>query len=383
VLVDPDSGELTYVTCGHPAPMVVDPAGDARFLALSGHRPLGAGGSADPVTDSLAVGDVLLVYSDGLVERIGRTWESGMAMLATVAGDAVLGRGHVRRHAPASVPERVCEHTVELMARPGHVDDVTVVAVQRRAVPVEPWYATYPAHADELEVIRSDLRAWLRDLLVNQEDETALTLAVSEAAANSVEHAYRRRDDGTLRIQANLTTNGDALLVVADDGRWRPPVTKPGTRGRGLAMVAEAVDDFSIDPEPGGTVIRMRRRLHRPIGVRSSTGSVPIPEGTYEAVTSGPVGGRVVTVSGPVDLSSVADLRQQVLRAGRGGEVPVTIDLNQVTHLGSGGVQLLHMLSATGEPGALRHPPVLVAQTGSPAAFVLDLAGLARRPATD
>ena len=378
VLVDPESGGLSYVTCGHPAPMVVDPAGTARFLPLSGHRPLGAGASADPVTDRLETGEVLVLYSDGLVERPDRTWESGVAMLATVAGDAVLGRG-LTRGAPGSVPERVCEHAVELMARPGHVDDVTVVAVQRRAVPVDPWYAQYPARADQLEAIRSDLRSWLRDQLVTQEDETALTLAVSEAAANSIEHAYRTKDGGTVRVQVNLTTNGDILLVVADDGRWRPPAAKPGTRGRGLAMVAEAVDDFSIDTESGGTVVRMRRRLHRPIGVRSSTGSVPMTEGTFKAVRSGPVGGRVVTVSGPVDLSSVADLHQQVLRAGRGGELPVTIDLNQVTHLGSGGVQLLHALSATDEPGSLRHPPVLVAESASPAAFVLDMVGLPRQ----
>ena len=54
------SGGLSYVTCGHPAPMVVDPAGTARFLPLSGHRPLGAGASADPVTDRLETGEVLV-----------------------------------------------------------------------------------------------------------------------------------------------------------------------------------------------------------------------------------------------------------------------------------------------------------------------------------
>ncbi len=382
VLVDPESGRLTYVTCGHPAPLVIDSTGAARFLPLSGHRPLGAGGTADPVTDTLQTGEVLLLYSDGLVERPDRTWESGMAMLATVAGDAVLGRG-LARGGPASVPERACEHTVELMTRPGHVDDVTVVAVQRRSAPVSPWYAQYPAQADKLESIRSDLRSWLRDQLVTQEDETALTLAVSEAAANSIEHAYRTGSGGTLRVQANLTTDGDALLVIADEGGWRPPITKAGTRGRGLAMVAEAVDDFSIEAEPGGTVVRLRRRLHRPIGVLSSSGSVPIPESTFSAVPSGPIGDRVITVAGPVDLASVGALRHEVLRAGRGGELPVTVDLNQVTHLGSAGVQMLHTLSATGRPGALRHPPVLVAATGSPAGFVLDLAGLARRPTAD
>jgi serine phosphatase RsbU (regulator of sigma subunit)/anti-sigma regulatory factor (Ser/Thr protein kinase) len=380
MLIDPATGELTYVTCGHPAPLVVDPAGTARFLPLTGHRPLGAGASSTPLTAGLGTGEVLVLYSDGLVERPGRTWESGLAMLATVVGDAVLGRG-LPLDTPNSVPERVCAHTVELMTRPGHLDDVTMVAVQRRAVPVAPWYAQYQARPDQLEAIRSDLRGWLRDLLVTDEDETALTLAVSEAAANSIEHGFGSGASGTVRVQANLTTRGDALLVVADDGGWRPPITKAGTRGRGLAMVAEAVDDFTIDAEPTGTVVRMRRRLHRPIGLVAGTGAVSIAAAEFRALPSGPIGARLITVSGPVDLTSAPLLRQEVLRAGRGGELPVTIDLTGVTHLSSAGVQMLHTLSASGQPGALRIPPVIVTAPASPAAFVLDLAGLPHLPA--
>ena len=377
VLVEPASGAMTYVTCGHPAPMVVDADGVARFLPLSGHRPLGAGASAAPITDSLGIGEVLVLFSDGLVERPDRTWESGLALLATITGDAVLGRD-LPEGSPESVPERVCAHAVEMMTRPGHLDDVTMVAVQRRAVPVEPWYAEYPARADRLELIRADLRRWLRERMVSAEDETALTLAVSEAAANCIEHAYRDGDEGTIRIQVNLTTKGDALLVVADEGGWRDPITKAGTRGRGLAMVADAVDDFSIDTETGGTVVRMRRRLHRPVGMLAGDGVVEVGSAEFRAEPSGPIGARVITVSGSVDLASVPVLRQEVLRAGRGGELPVTIDLTAVTHLSSAGVQMLHTLSATGQPGALRHPPVLIAASGSPAAYVLDLAGLVR-----
>ena len=375
MLVDPEAGELTYVTCGHPAPLIVDPSGTTRFLPLTGHRPLGAGASATPLTTTLAIGEVLVLYSDGLVERPGRTWESGLAMLATVVGDAVLHRG-LPVDRPDSVPERVCAHAIDLMTRPNHLDDVTMLAVQRRARPVAPWYAQYPARPDQLEVIRSDLRAWLRALLVTGEDETALTLAVSEVAANSIEHGFRSGAAGTVRVQANLTTRGDALIVVADDGGWRTPVTKAGTRGRGLAMVAEAMDDFGIETEATGTVVRMRRRLHRPIGLLAGTGRAQVASALFAAVPSGPIGARLITVSGPIDLASAPLLRQEVLRAGRGGELPVTIDLTGVTHLSSAGVQMLHTLSASGQPGTLRTPPVLITAPGSPAAFVLDMAGL-------
>jgi hypothetical protein len=118
--------------------------------------------------------------------------------------------------------------------------------------------------------------------------------------------------------------------------------------------------------------------LHRPIGMLAGSGVMDVGSAEFRAVPSGPIGARVITVAGSVDLASVPLLRQEVLRAGRGGALPVTIDLTAVTHLSSSGVQMLHTLSATGQPGALRHPPVLIARSGSPAAYVLDLAGLVR-----
>jgi ABC-type transporter Mla MlaB component len=55
----------------------------------------------------------------------------------------------------------------------------------------------------------------------------------------------------------------------------------------------------------------------------------------------------------------------------------VTVDLTAVSHLTSTGVAALADLLRSADP---EHPAVLVAPTGTPAAFVLDLVGLPRQP---
>ena len=105
-----------------------------------------------------------------------------------------------------------------------------MIAVQRRVAPTSPWYQQFPAEAGQLAGVRSGLRGWLRDLGASNEDMHALTLAASEAAANCVEHAYSGVPAGVIWVQANLTTDGDALLVIADDGHW--PAAATSSTGR-------------------------------------------------------------------------------------------------------------------------------------------------------
>jgi serine phosphatase RsbU (regulator of sigma subunit) len=68
-LVDPDAGEITFCSGGHPGIIVSDGKG-LRYLTSSGER-LGATGVEAPVwnakTDSLAPGEIACLYSDGIV----------------------------------------------------------------------------------------------------------------------------------------------------------------------------------------------------------------------------------------------------------------------------------------------------------------------------
>ncbi|GAA4875336.1 ATP-binding protein [Actinomycetospora straminea] len=99
--------------------------------------------------------------------------------------------------------------------------------------------------------------------MLGDDDDTVdnLTLAVSEALENAVEHAYADRDEpGTMSLVAGRDPADAHVLVVtvSDSGRWRPPVERPSYRGRGLAMIEELVDGYTVDPGPGGTTVTLR-----------------------------------------------------------------------------------------------------------------------------
>ena len=70
-----------------------------------------------------------------------------------------------------------------------------------------------------------------------------------------------------------------------------------------------------------------------------------------------------VKVSGSIDQVSADQFRVELMRSARGGMSDLTIDLSQVTYLGSAGVQVLHEVRAlNGDTLKLLAPPGSVAQ---------------------
>jgi hypothetical protein len=68
--LDLDTGVLTWIGAGHPPPLLIRGGRRTRSLELSSVPPLGAGVPGDPVVaeESLEPGDLLLLYTDGLIE---------------------------------------------------------------------------------------------------------------------------------------------------------------------------------------------------------------------------------------------------------------------------------------------------------------------------
>ncbi|MGH3162122.1 MAG: PP2C family protein-serine/threonine phosphatase, partial [Streptosporangiaceae bacterium] len=92
MVLDPASGTMRYTTCGHPPPLVIGLDGRARYLEGPGTGPLGTGSPPVLASGALAPGELVLLYSDGLVEQPDRTIAEGMAELAVVAAGAAANR---------------------------------------------------------------------------------------------------------------------------------------------------------------------------------------------------------------------------------------------------------------------------------------------------
>jgi anti-anti-sigma factor len=384
-VLDPATGLLSYVTCGHPAPLVVSLDGSTRFLPPSGGVPLGANAEPSVAEAVLAAGEVLLLYTDGLVERPGVPLAAGQAELAALAADLVADRGVPRYRPVEPIVQRVCTQAVEMVSRQvGVGDDVTVLGVQRRGAPVEVFEQDMPARAGLLSLLRQRLEAWLRGLGASSDDLFSAQIAVVEAVTNAVEHAYPPGTGGQVHIRGRLHDSGEVELTVRDFGRWQAVDPQPGLRGRGLVLIRRSMHRVALDRAADGTTVVMRRTLHSdavldPVGPADRSAGERADHVEFSVRTHpGAAGERVrVVVAGPVDMSSAPRLRAALTEAGRGGALPLLVDLDEVTHLASSGIQLLADLAAAfqAEPGEGPRFAV-VATPGSIARHALDITGL-------
>ncbi|MDT7618266.1 MAG: hypothetical protein QOF00_5713 [Pseudonocardiales bacterium] len=106
-----------------------------------------------------------------------------------------------------------------------------------------------------LPAVRRAVREWGALAGLAEELVEDLQLLVSEAASNSVEHAYRNIEPGEFELSVSLGPEGGVLVVVRDFGRWRKPPADPGYRGRGLAVIDTLGDDVALDAGTAGTRI--------------------------------------------------------------------------------------------------------------------------------
>ena len=90
LVVDPRTCRLRYAVAGHPPPLVVSPDGSAGFLEGGRTLPIGVDGSATFETGDaeLAEGATIVLYTDGLVERRGRSLDEGLGLLAGFASQS-------------------------------------------------------------------------------------------------------------------------------------------------------------------------------------------------------------------------------------------------------------------------------------------------------
>jgi Anti-sigma regulatory factor (Ser/Thr protein kinase) len=117
---------------------------------------------------------------------------------------------------------------------------------------------TLPSRAESVTVVRQALSAFAD---IDGWDPTFLTdlkIAVSEACANVVMHAYPNTD-GPMRI--TIERDADRLVVlVADHGvGMTPRVDSPGAGlGLGLPLIAAISDEVQVrSPNEGPTEVRM------------------------------------------------------------------------------------------------------------------------------
>ena len=248
-IFEPSLQRLHLSSAGHPTPLLALPRQPAVLLDVPSDHPLGVPGGLQrrATTINVPPGALLCFYTDGLVECRGTSFDASLERLCelVVAGPV----------------NTVCtEIMAQLVVGDPPSDDVVVFAVRRQdSGEIGPLDLVVPALPWSLRDIRVAVRRWLSAVGAAPRAVADLLVAVGEACANAVEHAYGP-GGGTVTVHLELQLP-DVLATIRDTGHWRPPSGENQGRGRGIQFMRNCSDDLRIDHGASGTNVVIRRRL--------------------------------------------------------------------------------------------------------------------------
>jgi serine phosphatase RsbU (regulator of sigma subunit)/anti-sigma regulatory factor (Ser/Thr protein kinase) len=245
--LDPKTGVCRYASAGHPPPLVATLEGRLEYLDGGRGLPLGTGISTSyrQAVVELPHGAVLLFYTDGLIERRGRSLDEGLERLR-----AAVATG------PRD-PERLADHVLEhLIGEEDRRDDVVLLV--SRLLPAAPLPMTLRLEGGDasLRHAREALRYWLAGAPVGVMEAHDIVLAAWEASANATEHSL---SEAGFRLHAELD-GGTVRVVVEDSGTWLPPSERPD-RGRGLHLMRALMSSVEVEPSLQGTRVTLEKQL--------------------------------------------------------------------------------------------------------------------------
>ena len=250
-VLDPVQGTLRVANAGHCPPLVR--VGDrCHLLTQPARPPVGAVPEVEYVTveHALPPGCLLVLYTDGLVERRGVSLDEGLDRLCEVVP------------APRTPLDDRCSQVVEdMLAGSPPEDDVALMLVAPQVHLGPHLELQWEARMDQLAGLRRLMERWLAEVGADEDESFDIVLSSAEAATNAVEHAY-----GPSRAQFRVTcdaTDDVVTVVIRDWGRWRAP--RGSDRGRGLTLIHALMDEARVDHGPDGTEVFMRKRLARAV----------------------------------------------------------------------------------------------------------------------
>lgn len=247
VVLDLRRRSASVVRAGHPPPLLREAGGRCGLLETPVGLPLGV----DPAESYLAKqidlspGDVLVLFTDGLVEDARRSFDSGVA--------AVLD---VLRLGPSGNLEDLAEQLVASARAAEHrPDDIAVLVVRHDGLDDDrPELVT-------MSVDRADPRAarTARDFIAGKlarwdlDDlrDTTLLL-VSEVVTNALRHTH-----GEVMIEL-ARSPGFVRVNVSDENSMAPtqsPADLLDESGRGIPLVSALSDRWGSAPRGAGKVV--------------------------------------------------------------------------------------------------------------------------------
>jgi anti-sigma regulatory factor (Ser/Thr protein kinase) len=248
LVLDLLSGTATVAMAGHPPPLLRAADGEVSMLLAPVGLPLGVAPEDEYRTREvlLGPGDVVVLYTDGLVEDSGRSLDVGTAALMAEL-----------RETPVDELDALADRLVAVALATGlRSDDIALLVVRHDGLPD----SERPVNA-RMMVDRADPRAprtarefiggFMGSFELLEVRETCVLL-VSEVVTNALRHT-----DGEVALE--LWRFPDRLRVEVSDETSRGPVAGAhdplDDSGRGVPLMDALSDRWGTAPQGDGKVV--------------------------------------------------------------------------------------------------------------------------------
>lgn len=247
---EPSLERMHLSLAGHLAPVLAVPGEESTMPEVPVDPPIGAGFPTyhrrTTIID-IPYGTTVCFYTDGLVERRDRPLDDGLRLL--------------RQHVRAGPAQATCARVLSgLVGNRPATDDIAVLAMRRQDLHnVRRMELELDAVPESLAELRTTLRRWLPTVGASEDDVSDLLVAVGEAAANVIEHAYG--PGGGKYTVCSDYRDGEVRITISDTGTWRS--SRGAHRGRGTELMRQLCDEMSVLHHDGaGTDVYLAKRLH-------------------------------------------------------------------------------------------------------------------------
>jgi PAS domain S-box-containing protein len=253
-VLDRDRATFRWSNAGHPPPVLLR-NGAATFLVEGSGVLLGVtnGAGMEEATTSLREGDVLILYTDGLVERRDEPLEDGLARLAAAV-----------ERSDGDDAEVLCEALLEALvpATGTRDDDLAILVARVRSDDPAPGVHRMPFELKpESAALTRGFTAGVLDGAGWRDQVDTAVLLVSELVTNAIRHAR-----GPCALTVKL--GDDEVELSVEDGDPQVPIARAARRleesGRGLLLVGALADRWGVRAISGGKAIWFSLARSRP-----------------------------------------------------------------------------------------------------------------------
>jgi len=241
-IYDAVSGKCELASAGHLPPLLVRPDGSTELLDISPAPPLGVGsGPIQSRVVDIDDGSLLVLYTDGLVERRTEDIDVGLAKLRGIFGPGSADR-------PL---EDLCKATLAGVYADQQRDDIALLIARLRRISEDNFVSwRLPAELTSAHrartLIRRPMKRWgLTELI------PAAELLASELVTNAVRYAQGQ-------IGLRLILEGGLVIEVLDDSAALPRLRHPDDddeRGRGLQVVSQVAQRWGARRAVSGKIV--------------------------------------------------------------------------------------------------------------------------------